>query len=75
MYKLLGFLCAVKGGKSVHHQVAEIFVWKKEKQQTQNISHFENESTFRKRTTFWKMKAHSETHFENEDMCTSEQTL
>ena len=28
--------------------------WKKEKQHSQNLSHFENESTFRKRTTFWK---------------------
>ena len=26
--------------------------WKKEKQHSQNLSHFENESTFQKRTTF-----------------------
>ena len=39
--------------------------WKKEKQHSQNLLHFENESTLQKRTTFWKMKAHSETHFED----------
>ena len=30
-----------------------IFFRKKEKQHSQNISHFEIESTFRKRTSFW----------------------
>ena len=39
----------------------QIFVYncvfrKKEKQHSQNLSHFENESTFQKRTTFWKWK-------------------
>ena len=39
----------------------QIFVYscvfrKKEKQRSQNLSYFENESTFRKRTTFWKWK-------------------
>ena len=48
----------------------QIFVYnsensEKEKQHSQNLLHFENESTLQKRTTFWKMKAHSETHFED----------
>jgi hypothetical protein len=30
------------------------FFWKKEKKHSRNLSHFVNESTFRKRTTFWK---------------------
>ena len=46
----------------------QIFVFqKKEKQHPRNLSHFEKESTFRKRTTFLEMKAHSETHFENKN--------
>ena len=30
--------------------------WKKEKQHSRNLSHFENESAFRNRNTFWKWK-------------------
>ena len=45
-----------------------IVFFKKEKQHSQDLSHFENESTFQKRTTFWRLKAHSKTHFENENM-------
>ena len=42
----------------------------KGKKNSQNLSHFENESTFRKRATFLKMKAHFEKgpHFENESL-------
>ena len=32
------------------------FFLKNEKKNSQNLSHFENENTFRKRTTFWKWK-------------------
>ena len=47
----------------------QIFVYscvfrKKEKQRSQNLSYFENESTFQKKNIL-EMKAHSETHFEN----------
>ena len=42
---------------------------KKEKQHSQNLLHFENESTFRKRTTFWKWKLIPKPNIENENMC------
>ena len=58
---------------SVKLFVVQIFVYncvfqKKEKQHSQNLSHFENESTFRKKKHILKKKAHSEIHFENENM-------
>ena len=50
----------------------QIFVYncvfrKKEKQHSQNLSHFENESTFEKNHVL-ETKAHSKTLFENENM-------
>ena len=41
--------------------IVQMFVYrcvfqKKEKQHSPNLSHFENESTIQKRTTFWKQK-------------------
>ena len=54
----------------------QIFVYncvfqKKEKQHSQNLSHFENESTFWKWKHILEMKAHfeKEPHFENENIC------
>ena len=41
---------------------------KKEKQHSQNLSYFENESTFWKKKHILQMKANSETHFENENI-------
>jgi hypothetical protein len=41
---------------------------KKEKLRSQNLSRFENESTYiSKKNHILKMKAHSKTHFENEN--------
>ena len=45
-----------------------VFFGKGEKQHSQNLSHFENESTFPKKKPILKMKAHSEIHLENEKM-------
>jgi hypothetical protein len=48
--------------------VSELFFQKKEKQHSQYLPHFENESIFWERKYILKMRDHSETHFDNENM-------
>ena len=54
-YLLKSFLLYCSDSKDMWQCPAKVkLIWPAGKKISQNLSHFENENTFRKRTTFWK---------------------